>query len=52
LILRNGELLPADAKLVSGEACIDYSFVTGESEPVACAAGRIFCRRPAGRRRD
>ncbi len=39
LILRNGELLPADAKLLSGDACIDYSFVTGESEPVACAAG-------------
>ena len=39
LILRNGELLPADAKLVSGEACLDYSFVTGESEPVARAAG-------------
>ena len=39
LILRNGELLPADAKLISGEACMDYSFVTGESEPVACASG-------------
>jgi len=39
LILRNGELLPADAKLVSGEACLDYSFVTGESEPVPRAAG-------------
>ncbi len=39
LILRNGELLPADAKLISGEACMDYSFVTGESEPVGCAAG-------------
>ena len=39
IILRNGELLPADARLVSGEACIDYSFVSGESEPVVCAAG-------------
>jgi Cu+-exporting ATPase len=39
LILRNGELLPADAKLVSGEACMNYSFVTGESEPVTRAAG-------------
>ena len=39
MILRNGELLPADAKLVGGEACMDYSFVTGESEPVACEAG-------------
>ena len=36
LILRNGELLPADAKLVGGEAFLDYSFVTGEAEPVAC----------------
>jgi Cu+-exporting ATPase len=36
IILRNGELLPADATLISGAANIDYSFVTGESEPVAC----------------
>lgn len=34
LILRNGELIPADAWLVAGSACIDYSFVTGESEHV------------------
>jgi len=34
LLIRNGELIPADAKLVSGPALIDYSFVTGESEPV------------------
>jgi len=39
LILRNGELLPADATLVGGDACMDYSFVSGESEPVTCAAG-------------
>ena len=39
LILRNGELLPADARLVSGEACMNYSFVTGESEPVTRTAG-------------
>ncbi|MEI8289353.1 MAG: heavy metal translocating P-type ATPase metal-binding domain-containing protein [Verrucomicrobiota bacterium] len=39
LILRNGELVPADARLVGGDACIDYSFVTGESEPVKCAPG-------------
>jgi Cu+-exporting ATPase len=29
LVLRNNELLPADAKLLEGEARIDYSFVTG-----------------------
>jgi Cu+-exporting ATPase len=40
IILRNGELLPADATLVSSTACLDYSFVTGESEPVACEAGQ------------
>jgi P-type Cu+ transporter len=39
IVLRNGELLPADARLVGGAACLDYSFVTGEAEPVACATG-------------
>ncbi|MGA2749076.1 MAG: heavy metal translocating P-type ATPase metal-binding domain-containing protein [Verrucomicrobiota bacterium] len=39
LVLRNGELIPADALLVEGQAVIDYSFVTGESEPVEKAAG-------------
>jgi Cu+-exporting ATPase len=39
LLLRNGELIPADSRLVSGPACIDYSFVTGESEPVSRRAG-------------
>ena len=34
LVIRNGELIPADAKLISGPALIDYSFVTGESDPV------------------
>lgn len=34
LLIRNGELIPADARLISGPALIDYSFVTGESEPV------------------
>ena len=35
LVIRNGELIPADARLVAGPALVDYSFVTGESEPVA-----------------
>jgi len=39
IVLRHGELLPSDARLVSGEACIDYSFVTGESEPVSSLTG-------------
>jgi P-type Cu+ transporter len=39
LRLRNRELVPADARLLSEAALIDYSFVTGESEPVAKQAG-------------
>jgi P-type Cu+ transporter len=42
IILRNGELIPADAKLISGPAFIDYSFVTGESEPVAKSEGEYL----------
>lgn len=34
LVLRNGELLPADSRLISAGARIDYSFVTGEATPV------------------
>jgi len=39
LVIRNGELIPSDARLISGPATIDYSFVTGESEPVEKRAG-------------
>ncbi|HTL57226.1 MAG TPA: heavy metal translocating P-type ATPase metal-binding domain-containing protein [Candidatus Limnocylindrales bacterium] len=39
VVLRNRELIPADARLVTGPALIDYSFVTGESEPVPRQAG-------------
>ncbi|MEO9532984.1 MAG: heavy metal translocating P-type ATPase metal-binding domain-containing protein [Crocinitomicaceae bacterium] len=31
IIIRSGELIPADAELRAGEANIDYSFVSGES---------------------
>lgn len=34
VVLRHGELIPADARLTSGAAVIDYSFVTGESAPI------------------
>jgi len=33
IIVRNRELVPADAVIVGGRASIDYSFVTGEAEP-------------------
>jgi Cu+-exporting ATPase len=39
ILLRNTELIPADSKLVQGDALIDYSFVTGESAPVAKSQG-------------
>ena len=39
LLIRHGELVPADARLVEGNGLIDYSFVTGESEPVPRQAG-------------
>lgn len=35
--VRNDELIPCDAILRHGAARIDFSFVTGEAEPVACA---------------
>jgi P-type Cu+ transporter len=34
IIIRNGEMIPADAVLEKGSANIDYSFVTGENNPV------------------
>jgi Cu+-exporting ATPase len=39
LVLRHGELIPADARLLTGTATIDYSFVTGEAQPVECRPG-------------
>ena len=39
LIIRSKELIPADSVLVEGEGRIDYSFVTGESNPVVKKPG-------------
>ncbi|MFD1095808.1 heavy metal translocating P-type ATPase [Salegentibacter chungangensis] len=39
ILIRNGELIPIDAVLISGNALIDYSFVTGEAEAVSKASG-------------
>lgn len=39
LLIRNEELIPADAILMRGDARIDYSFVTGESDPVRKVSG-------------
>lgn len=42
LIIRKNELIPADAILFSGNAIVDYSFVTGEAEPVSKVLGEIL----------
>ncbi|WP_034059208.1 heavy metal translocating P-type ATPase [Lacinutrix jangbogonensis] len=39
LLIRNAELLPVDAILIKGNALIDYSFVTGEAEPITKVSG-------------
>ena len=42
LLIRNKELIPADAILVSGTALIDYSFVTGESTTIRKGVGEFI----------
>jgi len=40
--LYNNEIIPADAVVIKGDAKIDYSFVTGESEPVSIKTGEML----------
>ena len=42
IVVRQNEIIPADAILFSGDAKIDYSFVTGESKPVKKVSGEII----------
>lgn len=42
LWIRSGELVPTDAILMKGEAWMDMSFVTGESDPVHKVLGEII----------
>lgn len=39
LLIRNEELIPVDGILINGNANIDYSFVTGESEAISKQSG-------------
>ena len=39
ILVRNQELIPADATIINGKGNIDYSFVTGESIPVSKKEG-------------
>ncbi|WP_240410342.1 heavy metal translocating P-type ATPase [Hymenobacter oligotrophus] len=41
ILVRNQEVIPADAMLMRGTGQIDYSFVSGESVPVAKVAGEV-----------
>jgi Cu+-exporting ATPase len=41
ILIRSMEIIPADAILLKGEANIDFSFVTGEAEPVKKVLGEI-----------
>jgi Cu+-exporting ATPase len=43
LIIRNQELIPADGIVMNGRAAVDYSFVTGESDPHELVVGdRVY----------
>ncbi|MBK7871906.1 MAG: heavy metal translocating P-type ATPase metal-binding domain-containing protein [Saprospiraceae bacterium] len=43
ILIKHKELIPADSILLKGDAEIDYSFVTGEAEPVKVQSGeKIF----------
>lgn len=41
MLIHNEELIPADGLLTKGKAWIDYSFVTGESNPVTREIGEM-----------
>ena len=42
LLVRTGEMIPADAILKEGVALVDYSFVSGENAPIAFEAGALL----------
>jgi Cu+-exporting ATPase len=42
ILIHNEELIPADGILTKGKAWIDYSFVTGESNPVSREMGEMI----------
>ncbi len=41
IMVRNNEIIPADAMLLKGKASVDFSFVTGESNPVDKVLGEV-----------
>ena len=41
ILIRSQEIIPADAILLNGEANLDFSFVTGESQPIHKVLGEV-----------
>ncbi len=41
ILVKNQEIIPADAILLKGEAMVDFSFVTGEAQPERKTLGEI-----------
>ncbi|MEO5892529.1 MAG: heavy metal translocating P-type ATPase metal-binding domain-containing protein [Ferruginibacter sp.] len=41
IIVHNEEMIPADAVLMKGNANVDYSFVSGETEPLQKSTGEL-----------
>lgn len=42
ILVRNGEVIPADAILLRSAAVVDYAYLTGESEPIECLPGAML----------
>jgi Cu+-exporting ATPase len=42
VLVRNGEVVPADAVLLHSVGVVDYSYLTGESEPIECSPGTMI----------
>lgn len=42
ILIRNNEIVPADSILMKGEGYFDFSFVTGESQPMVKVLGEII----------
>lgn len=42
LLIRSGEIIPCESILLSEKARVDYSFITGESQPVAIHSGETI----------
>ena len=42
ILIRNNEIIPTDSILLKGKATIDFSFVSGEKEPITKELGEII----------